>query len=140
MSVFIILALVNQGFKTALDSQKKEQMSLIATLESMKSKQDLILGVDKKIKFYQDFLLSRKNLGDKSDFIFDHVNPGLSVDKGTLEEDSFTITLEGENIYLFTQLIMQYLEGDKVSEVSITSANLNPSSKEFTVELKGTFK
>ena len=139
-TVFILLTFVNQGFKTALDAQKQEQTKLINDLQNLESKQNLVISLDKKIKFYQNFLQSKKSLADKSAFIMDHVNPDLTTKSGEVSDSEFKISLTGKNIYLFTQLIMQYLEGDKVSELSITSANFDVHKDEFTVDLKGVFK
>jgi hypothetical protein len=138
--IFIILTFVNQGYKSVLIRQKEEQTELISSLQRMESKQNLVIGIDRKIKFYQQYSQSRKSLFDKSEFIFDHVDPNIIVNNGAVEGKGFIISLKGKNVYLFTQLIMQYLEGNKVSEVSIISANYDSDSKEFSVDLKGVFK
>jgi len=137
---FIIIVLVNQGFKTILDTKKIEQTNLVGTLRQMEEKKSLVLGTDKKIKFYQNFLQSRKPLAGSADFVIDHINPGLTVNSAEIKSNNFGISLTGKNIYLFTQLIMQYLEGNKVDQVSIISADYAPGGEGFTVVLKGVLK
>lgn len=138
--VFIPLTFINQDFKITLDAQKQEQTKLINDLQNLEDKKNLIISLDKKIKFYQKFLESKKSLEDKSTFIMDHINPGLTTESGEVSGSGFKISLSGQNIYLFTQLIMQYLEGNKVSEVSITSANFDAGTHIFKVDLEGIFK
>jgi hypothetical protein len=123
-----------------LDTQKQEQTRLINNLQKLEDKQNLVVNLDKKIKFYQNFLQSKKSLTDKSVFIMDNINPELTTESGEVSGGEFQISLTGKNIYLFTQLIIQYLEGDKVSELSITSADFDADREEFTVDLKGVFK
>jgi len=137
---FIFLALVNQGFKTILATQKIEQVNLISSLQKIEGKKSLILETDKKIKFYQNFLQSKKSLAGNADFIIDHINPGLTLNSAEIRSNNFSISVTGKNIYLFTQLIMQYLEGNKVEQVSIASADYAPGGEGFTVVLKGVLK
>jgi hypothetical protein len=95
--------------------------------------------LDKKIKFTK-LLREKKLLGDKTAFVMDHTNPGLTLENAKVRNTEFVVLVRGKNIYLFTQLIMQFLEGDKVSEVSITSADFEASRDEFTVGLRGVFR
>lgn len=140
IAVFVALTFVNQGFKSSLDVQKQEQTKLISDLQELEEKQKAIVNLEKKIKFYQNILSIKSSLADKSDFVVDHINPGLKINGIKLNHSEFNVSLSGKNIYLFTQLIVQYLEGDKVGEVSIGSASFDSSKDEFTVELKGVFK
>ena len=137
---FIVIALINQGFKTILTTRKIEQLNLINSLQKIEDKKNLILETDKKIKFYQSFLQSKKSLANNADFIIDHINPNLIVNSSEIKGNDFGISLTGKNIYLFTQLIMQYLEGNKVDQVSIISADYATGGEGFAVVLKGVLK
>jgi hypothetical protein len=138
--IFISLTFVNQALKSSLDIQKQEQTKLVGDLQGIKDKQDAVLALDRKIKFYQNYLHTKKLLTDKSGFIMDHLNPGLTIKSGEVNEGGFKISLVGQNVYLFTQLIVQYMSGGVVGELSITSANLDPGNGKFTVDFQGVFK
>jgi hypothetical protein len=136
----MFLVLLNQGFKTILATRKTEQLNLISSLTKLESEKNLVLLTERKIKFYQNFLQSKKSLADNTNFILDKINPGLVVNSAEIRGTSFEISLTGKNIYLFTQLILQYLEVNQVDQVSIVTADYASGGEGFTVVLKGVLK
>ena len=106
----------------------------------MEGEKKLIMDTEKKIKFYQSFLQSKKSLASNANFIIDYINPELTLNSVDVTANNFEISITGKNIYLFTQLIMQYLEGTRVDQISILSADYAAEGKGFTVVFKGVLK
>jgi hypothetical protein len=140
ITVFIALSVTNTVLGTFLSAQKNEQDKLISGLDRLSTTEKNLTNLSRKISFYKNSLGSRKLLSEKAGFVLDNLSPGLVLNSATLSSKKFSVSLTGKNIYAFTQLIMYYLQDKNISEISINSANFNPSVQEFTVELSGVFK
>jgi hypothetical protein len=137
---FILISIVNIIFSMFLSAQKVEQNKLITGLEKLSVVEKDLINLNRKISFYKNSISSRKLLSDKTAFILDGLDPGFTLNSSEVANDKFSISLTGKNVFLFTQLIMRYLQNGPVSEISINSANYNPAKQEFMVELSGVFK
>jgi uncharacterized lipoprotein YehR (DUF1307 family) len=140
LSLFILISITNIFLNTFLMAQKDEQNKLISSLDRLSSVENNITGLSRKISFYKNSLVSRKLLSEKTEFILDRIGPGLVVNNARVTHEKFNVSLTGKNVYLFTRLIMYYLQDKFVSEISINSANYSPTTQEFMVELSGVFK
>lgn len=140
LSFFILISIVNIIFSMFLSAQKVEQDKLVSGLERLSTVEKDLTNLNRKILFYKNSIASRKLLSDKTAFILDSLDPGLTINSAGVTNEKFSISLTGKNVFLFTQLIMHYLQNGSVSEISINSANYSPTTKEFIVELSGAFK
>jgi hypothetical protein len=140
LSLFILLSGVNFLFKIHLNNQKVEQNRLLLETNNLADKKKKVVTVDKKISFYKNSLTSRESIAEKTHFVLDNIVPSLVVVDAEITSKGFKVSLTGNNIYLFTQLIMAYLQDGVVSEIGISSAVFNPENKEFNVVLLGAFK
>lgn len=140
LSFFILISIVNIIFSMFLSAQKVEQGKLVSGLEKLSGVEKDLTNLNRKILFYKNSVSSRKLLSDKTAFILDGLDPGFAINSAQVTNEKFSISLTGKNVFLFTQLIMYYLQNGLVTEISINSANYSPTTQDFIVELSGVFK
>lgn len=138
--LFGILILVNYLFFILLNNQKAKQNDLVRTIVSKSSIQAKAEDLSWKTFYYKELLKTRKLLSPKAAFVYSKLGEMFTISSVTIKYPNFELTAKARSLYDFTKLIMEYLNGDLVSEISLKSAYLDTQTGEFEVTLGGTFK
>ena len=137
---FGILLLLNFGLSFIIDFQKSLQEDYLKKIESYSDVEVRAKDIDAKTVAYKRFSNERRKISSKTKFVLENMGSNIELKSLSINHESFSISVKGDNAISFTNLIMRYLEEGMVSEIIIRSASLNKSENKFDVNMEGVFK
>ena len=135
-----VLIVLNYLLFLHIGKLKVEQDRLSNNVLSELASEKAAVNIDRKVTYYKEILRLRRLLSPKVSFVYKNVVEGIELDELRITFPSFEITAKTKNIYDFTKLITNYLNGNYISEIVLKKANLNPQIKEYEFTIGGVFK
>ncbi len=138
--LMVLLVVANLIFNSLLNQAKNEQVNLVSKLTDAAQAEKQVLDISKRIDYYKQALDSRKPLTAKVSFVLSRINPVVDLLDAEFSSNEFTVTLKSNTGKDITDTFMLWLKDGSVTQVSIKSASLDPSTKKYTVILGGSYR
>lgn len=137
--VFVELIGYNAQLDYKLDRLKADQDKWVKIINSYSMELEVGRDIEKKTTKYKEILDSRQEYEERVYTLYYLLPEGVSMTSLDIGEEEFDIDLEADNVIVFARLIILYLGSDKISELSIESADLS-SDGVYSVDFSGIFK
>lgn len=138
--VFVLLFTINSALDTILNKKLSLQQALLLKLDSYSQVAIKSKEISDKTAAYKQAGNTRPFLSEKTDAVFREASGIKNLYYATVTHTEFTLSIEVDKAIDFAHLINRYLESGVIQEVSILSADYNPTTTAFRVELKGVFR
>jgi hypothetical protein len=142
--VFIPLFFVNAFLNFQLNSLKKDIDARVVRISSYDALEQSYLSVAKSVVTYKKLINTRVSLYDRLSVIYASIPEGITITSLSITPAEFHISLEGDNLLLFSFVLDKFVKSPLIGTLYLESASLKGSSAEgvesYLVSIKGIFK
>ncbi len=137
---YIFLVLFNLFLDWRLNVQKNSLDTIASRVSELAADEKLLNSVSERIHLYKSVTGKQRSITTKTDLIFSSITTDIEITEIRVDVSRFYVKIRGGSPIVFARLINTYLSKGITSEISLKSANFDPITTQFIVELEGTFK